>query len=145
MGGFEAAGAGAGLVGAEALDGLGFFGGGEEAGGGDVVVEFPVDERDGDDGEQADEEEDDLPGAQDVGVDVAEPVGDGGRDDGGDAVGRVPRRDADGLFRATVPLRGDDAEERETAGFEEAEEEARREEAVEVVARRHAGLGDAPA
>ena len=116
--GFEGAGAGARLVGAEAFDGLGLFGVREEAGGGDVVVEFPVDEGDGDDGEEADEEEDDLPGAEDGGIDVAEPVGDGGRDDGGDAVGRVPGRDADGLLGAAVPLGCDDAEEREAARFE---------------------------
>lgn len=66
-------------------------------------------------------------------------------DDGGDAVGAVPRGDAQGLLGAAVPLRGDDGEERETAGLEEAEEEARGVEGGEVVAGGERGGRDAPA
>jgi len=58
VGGFELARAGAGLVGAQAFDGFWFVRFGEEACGGDVVVEVPVDEGDGSDGYEADEEED---------------------------------------------------------------------------------------
>lgn len=58
---FEFATTGAGLVGAEALDGFGFVLFAEKACGRDVVVEFPVDERCSDDSHEADEEEDDLP------------------------------------------------------------------------------------
>ena len=54
---FQVAGPGSGLVCAEALDGLGALVGGEEARGGDGGVEFPIDEGDGDDGYEADEEE----------------------------------------------------------------------------------------
>lgn len=69
----------------------------------------------------------------------------GRRDDGGDTVGAVPRGHAQGLLGATVPLRGDDGEQRETAGLEEAEEEARGEEGLEVMAGRERGGRDAPA
>jgi hypothetical protein len=55
---FEFAGASAGLVGAQAFDCLGLFVGSEEARGGDVVVEVEVDYWRGDDGYEADEEED---------------------------------------------------------------------------------------
>lgn len=54
---FEFAGADTGVVCAEALDGLGALVVGEEAGAFDVVVEFPVDKGRGDDGDEADEEE----------------------------------------------------------------------------------------
>lgn len=56
MGHFEFAGAGAGLVGADALDGLELFVFGEEAGGGNVAVEVPVDDGSGEDGDYANEE-----------------------------------------------------------------------------------------
>ena len=55
---FEVSGAGAGVVGTEAFDGLRFFVGSEEAGGGDVVVEKPVDYGSGKDGDETDEHED---------------------------------------------------------------------------------------
>lgn len=53
----EGAGAGAGLVGTEALDGLDALLRGQEAGGGDVVVEEPVDEGSTGYGNEANEKE----------------------------------------------------------------------------------------
>lgn len=76
---------------------------------------------------------------------MSEAVGQGGGDDGGDTVGAVPRGDAQGLLGAPVPLRGDDGEEREAAGLEEAEEEAGGVEGLEVVAGREGRGCDAPA
>ncbi len=55
---FEIAGAGACVVGTEALNGLGFFVGGEEACRGNIVVEIDVDDRGRDDGYEAYEQED---------------------------------------------------------------------------------------
>ena len=46
------------MVGLDPLESLCLFVVGQEACGGDIVVEFPVDERGGDDGDEADEEED---------------------------------------------------------------------------------------
>ncbi|KAJ0165013.1 hypothetical protein CTA2_12598 [Colletotrichum tanaceti] len=146
LGPLEVAAAGAGLVGAQALDGLQLLAVGEEAGRGDIVVEDEVDEGRGEDGEEADEDEEDLPGVDGGGVvDLAEAVGDGGGEDGGQAVGAVPAGDAHGLLGAAVPLGGDDGEEGQAAGLEEAEEEAGGEQAGVVVAGGHADLGDAPA
>jgi hypothetical protein len=75
---------------------------------------------------------------------VAETVGEGGGNDCRGAVGAVPRRYPDGLFGTSIPLACDDAEERETTGFEEAEEKAGGEEAGVAVARCHARLRYSP-
>lgn len=101
---------------------------GQEAGGCHVVVHLPVDEGRGDDGDESNEEENDLPGVEALGLDVTQAVRQGRGDDGGQAIGSIPRGDAERLFRASIPLIRDDAEEGKTGALEQSQEEARRQE-----------------
>lgn len=75
---------------------------------------------------------------------MSKAIGQSRSDDGSDAIGAVPRGHAQRLLGAAVPLGGDDGEEREAAGLEEAEEEARGEQGREVVAGGEGGGRDAP-
>jgi hypothetical protein len=80
------------LVGAEPLDTLKPLLLGEEASGGDVIIEEVVYNRSGDDGEQTDEDEEDAPRGERA-IDLTETVGDGGGEHGGDSVRSVPARE----------------------------------------------------
>lgn len=133
----------AGLVGADALEGLEAFGRGEERSGGNVGGEAEADERDGEQSEDAGDEEEGLPLPR--GWEWGEEEGEERGEDGGEAVGAVPGGDAEGLLAPAVPLAGDEGEEGEAAGFEEAEEEAVDDEAGEGAAGGGKGLGEAPA
>ena len=145
VGPFELARSRAGLVCAQPFDGFGLVFLGQEASGGDVVVEFPVDNGGGGDGDEADEHEDDLPGFEVCAGDAAEAVGEGRSQHGRHAVRAVPCCYADGLLGSSEPLGRDDGEEREASGLEEPEEEARGEEVAKGMAGSHAGLGNSPA
>lgn len=75
---------------------------------------------------------------------MCQSVRQGGGNNGGGAVGSIPRGDAKRLLGSAVPLAGDDAEERQAAGFKQTEEETGSQQAVVIFAGSHAGLCDAP-
>lgn len=69
----------------------------------------------------------------------------GGRDDSSQTISSIPRRHADRLLSTAIPVTGDDAEERETAAFEETEEESSSDQPTVAVAGGHGSLCDSPA
>lgn len=76
---------------------------------------------------------------------MPQPIRQGRCHNGSNAVRSIPRGHAEGLLSPTIPLRGDDGEQRKTAGLEQAEEEARSQQRPEVVAGGERGGRDAPA
>ena len=85
-----------------------------------------------------------LPGPKVLRGNMTEPVGKGRCGDGCRPVRAIPCCYPNWLFSTTVPLACDDTEERETACFEEAEEETGSKESREAMARGHCSLSDTP-
>lgn len=71
-------------------------------------------------------------------------VGQSRGDDGGRSVGTVPSSDAQRLLSATVPLAGDDREQRQTARLEQAKEKTGRHQPTVIMTGRHTGLSYTP-
>lgn len=133
----------AGLIGAKTLDGLQLLVLGEKPGRGNVAVEEVPDDGGGEDGNETNKDEENLPRV-DGSIDLAQAIRDRGSKHGGKTVGAVPACHAHGLFSATVPLRSDDGEKGQAAGLEQAQQEAGCQETCVVVACGHAHLRDTP-
>jgi len=137
---------GTGLVRPESLNGLRLLVVvGEESGAGNVRVKTPPDNGGRDDGDETGEEVEDLPLVQGPVGDVAKAVGEDTGDDSGDSVGSVPGGDSQGLLGSSVPLRGDQAEQRETSSLEQSEEESSDVDVAVVGRCSHASGRDTPA